>query len=170
MTAVSAFAARLPCSTILRKVQAAPNRYLATRPAVAAPQGAATPVRADGGHRRLARGNAPQGAAPLSRYSPTAPLPGEPLGEAAARKASPARGGVTEGDGGVHCRASLPVSFAGCPQGPPWLPRKTPHPCPGRWRASSPSKGKRPARCGTPQSAFADSSPSRGAFGGSSRS
>ena len=47
---------------------------------MAAPQGAATPFRADGGHCRLARGNAPQGAAPLSRHSPTAPLPGEPLG------------------------------------------------------------------------------------------
>ena len=80
------------------------------RPAVATPQGAATPFRADGGHRRLARGNAPQGAAPLSRHSPTAPLPGEPLGEAAVRKASPARGGVTEGDGGVHCRFAPQVS------------------------------------------------------------
>ena len=121
------------------------------RPAVAAPQGAATPVRADGGHRRLARGNAPQGAAPLSRHSPTAPLPGEPLGEAAVRKASPARGGVTEGDGGVHCRASLPVSFAGGPQGPPWLHRKALRPLSGpmagiaAWQGETPRKVPHPS-------------------------
>ena len=101
-----------------------------------------TPVRADGGHRRLARGNAPQGAAPLSRHLPTAPLPGEPLGEAAVRKASPARGGVTEGDGGVHCRAALPVSFAGCPQGPPWLPRKALRP--GSFAGNAPIRGQGP--------------------------
>ena len=51
-----------------------------------------------------------QGAAPLSRLTPPAPLTGEPFGRQALDKASPARGGVTEGDGGVHCRFALEIS------------------------------------------------------------
>ena len=51
-----------------------------------------------------------QGAAPLSRLTPPAPLAGEPFRRQAFDKASPARGGVTEGDGGVHCRFAPQVS------------------------------------------------------------
>ena len=51
-----------------------------------------------------------QDAAPLSRLTPTAPLTGEPSGGQAFDKASPARGGVTEGGGGVHCRFASEIS------------------------------------------------------------
>ena len=60
-------------------------------------------VHAHRGARQPGRVLAEQDAAPLSRLTPTAPLTGEPSGWQALDKASPARGGVTEGDGGVHC-------------------------------------------------------------------
>ena len=63
-----------------------------------------------GALRRSGRILARQGAAPLSRLTPPAPLTGEPSGWQALYKASPARGGVTEGDGGVHCRFALEIS------------------------------------------------------------
>ena len=55
----------------------------------------------------------PGGDAPLRRLTPTAPLAGAPL-ENRRKKASPARGGVTEGDGGVHCRVAFYGIFPGC--------------------------------------------------------
>ena len=51
-----------------------------------------------------------QGTAPLSRLTPPAPLTGEPFRRQAFDKASPARGGVTEGDGGVHCHFASEIS------------------------------------------------------------
>ncbi len=63
-----------------------------------------------GALRQPGRVLARQGAAPLSRLTPPAPLTGEPSGWQALYKASPARGGVTEGDGGVHCRLASQVS------------------------------------------------------------
>ena len=60
--------------------------------------------------RRPGRVLAGQGAAPLSRLTPPAPLTGEPSGWQALYKASPARGGVTEGDEGVHCRFASEIS------------------------------------------------------------
>ena len=63
-----------------------------------------------GALRQPGRILAGQGAAPLSRLTPPAPLAGEPFRRQAFDKASPARGGVTEGDGGVHCRFAPQVS------------------------------------------------------------
>ena len=62
-----------------------------------------------GALRQPGRILAEQDAAPLSRLTPTAPLTGEP-GWQALDKASPARGGVTEGDEGVHCRFASEIS------------------------------------------------------------
>ena len=124
----------------------------------------------------------PGGDAPLSRLAPTAPLAGAPLGNRL-KKASPARGCrcAAGADGGVHCRVAFYGIFPGCAkpaQGPMIFHQPGEgggcRKARGTMQASSPTHARAcrvlqdisaaGRRC-TPQSAGADSSPCRGAFG-----